>query len=825
MSITSMLSSTYGIDSTAGTKTTCPFCSKATLQIHHNNSFAKCFHPACGKLLTLSNNSPLYNIANTLYNDFISHFNENCSAYQYLKARHISDEIIKFHKIGSVPKDYDLSKICNSELNIINELPRKTITQKKYAQSHYDIITSFMGKYNKLLQSCENFLVFFYTDHNGIITKIKLRQPYTKNFKSIKITDNNGVFGWNESSTKNTNLIVYEGEFNLLRYQSICGISTNSIAVGSSTDVDYTTIEKCGSSFTLFYDNDENKAGESLFNNWKSYHSVKICTTPDTNSDLDSFVSAGADTCTINSIINNAQPFHEPLSSVKSKIIALREALNSGGKNIVEFQIYDQISELITNHLKSLGKFLNVDSEPVFLPTSAVEPITLDKTNPHLAILFSDYGLIPTEKVWKYSLEAIRIHCVKFGDYPQTASLAHFDEPTKTLRVNLFCGKYAKITSSSFSIRNNASESIFFYFNKAWQPVDYTQLNLDSVENMGTMDALIFNRINFDPDDTLSINERKMLFKAWVLSMFFPQLMYTKPLLTFIGQKGSGKSSAGRQLGKMLFGSKFEVTGLPEDSKDFEGSALTSPFIVIDNADSYRKWLNDSLALLSTNGVFKRRILYTTSQYAEIPISTFAILTARTPKFTRDDVADRCIVLNLERLSGKFIPEAVLIHDIDSNRTSLWNDLLMHCKYILKAMDSCVTTDTTTVRMADFAKFTKLYSHAFGGDLYKTFENLENAQLEFSLSNDWLLELLITTSVKYANETLSASELLTKLKECDESHALFSKFTPKTIISSLNANKEAYSKHVSIEMKRWSNRQWAIKLTPLQQPQSAEFSY
>ena len=48
--------------------------------------------------------------------------------------------------------------------------------------------------------------------------------------------------------------------------------------------------------------------------------------------------------------------------------------------------------------------------------------------------------------------------------------------------------------------------------------------------------------------------------------------MRTKPILAFIGSKGSGKSITNRKVGLILFGDAFDVMPLTDDSKDCDSS-------------------------------------------------------------------------------------------------------------------------------------------------------------------------------------------------------------------------------------------------------------
>jgi hypothetical protein len=72
--------------------------------------------------------------------------------------------------------------------------------------------------------------------------------------------------------------------------------------------------------------------------------------------------------------------------------------------------------------------------------------------------------------------------------------------------------------------------------------------------------------------------------------------------------------------------------------------------VAFDNADATFKWLDDKLAIAATRGSVQKRELYTTNKLIDFPIHAFVGITSRTPQYRRDDVADRFLIMKIERL-------------------------------------------------------------------------------------------------------------------------------------------------------------------------------
>ena len=167
----------------------------------------------------------------------------------------------------------------------------------------------------------------------------------------------------------------------------------------------------------------------------------------------------------------------------------------------------------------------------------------------------------------------------------------------------------------------------------------------------------------------------RFLFLVWFYSTFFRELFPTKVILATVGPKGSGKTTLHKRVGRLLFGPQFHPTDLTNDPKDLDAAITTEPFVVIDNADRHIPWLDDKLAIAATGGTIKRRVLYTTNRLVDYPIVAALGITSRTPHFRREDVADRLLILQVERFEA-FVSAAHLDQDIERHRDALMTQVV-----------------------------------------------------------------------------------------------------------------------------------------------------
>jgi hypothetical protein len=214
-------------------------------------------------------------------------------------------------------------------------------------------------------------------------------------------------------------------------------------------------------------------------------------------------------------------------------------------------------------------------------------------------------------------------------------------------------------------------------------------------------------------------------------------------------------------VGTLLEGSQFNVTPLSHDERDFDAAVANSPLVVIDNADTSVKWFNDRLATCATGSTLKKRELYTTNKLVDIPVKSFIALSARTPRFRRDDVSERLIVTRLERL-GSFISENRIQEEVLKNRDLIFAEVLGHLQEILQALAAQpASLNVGNFRMADFAVFALRIGTYFGMEeiVRSCLKNLTKEQAHFTLEGDTTIELLAIWAEEHGGEGLSAVEL------------------------------------------------------------------
>ncbi|MGH7179933.1 MAG: hypothetical protein ACREJC_21330, partial [Tepidisphaeraceae bacterium] len=202
---------------------------------------------------------------------------------------------------------------------------------------------------------------------------------------------------------------------------------------------------------------------------------------------------------------------------------------------------------------------------------------------------------------------------------------------------------------------------------------------------------------------------QRMALTIWIFALAFPDLMPTKPLLILEGTQGSGKSAAVQLLQLALMGEAKPMILSKNKEDDFGIMLLRSPLAVFDNTDSYIEWVPDAICAYTTLGYWVKRKLFSDADEVQIRPHAFIAVASKNPaSFRREDVADRCIVLRLERRKD-FTPMQDIREEVLASRNLLLGEYIWYVNQIVNHMrvyNDEIKSETT--RMADFASFARI---------------------------------------------------------------------------------------------------------------------
>ena len=640
-----------------------------------------------------------------------------------------------------------------------------------------DTLVALRSDLSAFLEEHRGWLLFFYTTAQHEIARIRAHSPdgeHEADFKTGGVF-NHALFPPGEHARSLENLVgttfVVASEFDALQLQSLAarlaeaeGIRAANgylrVAAVGSGDVDVATLEALGRMPWVVKNGVQLAAGSRMVDQIRqrlNLHTVLI-PTPQTFDDfVRKYASDEAAQQVLIALAGTRRLLTRPFSAVGSDIDwwrSLEPALKP-------FEADRYAGNVLTRDVTERGLlFYDGRQAYVFLHDTKVL-LPVDRDNAEMQLFLNRYGIAPNDRLFKHALNALRLTAQEEGTKTTVHSLSHYDG--KTNRVYLFDHDrhIYRISESKIEKVDNGTDAVLFVRNAKWEPFVIGT----PTGNGKLLTDVLLGSVRLQ-EESLSRTEQESLFAHWLFGMLLPELFPTRPLLAMIGEKGSGKTSVLRRIGQLLFGPNFQVMGMSHEPKDFDAAVTGDAFVAIDNADGDVAWLDDKLAVVATGGTLKRRLLYTTNQLVEFPVTAFVGITSRTPHFKREDIADRLLLFHVERLEA-FGAEGQLLGELTAQRNLLMTELVGELQRILRALRlTKAKAYSTTFRLADFAQFMLRMADAEGqlANAEATLNRLSAEQLAFTAQDDAVIELLEDWVASNPGREVTTGTLFMELK-------------------------------------------------------------
>ncbi len=791
--VSAILKMKYGIEVASGAKTDCPICGHKTLSVKADDSIAKCFHSSCSFKVTVSQDCGDQAAANWVFRCMLDDCraelfkqkkgNNRSSAYRYIvDERKIHPAVVKQFAIGAIPVDYSIQEYVTEALSLISADESKTNNAKLEEEIDMEI---FFDKLQTLLVNWAGWCAFFYEDASDNFCSIKFRQPYTKEIRIQKPFDYAGVFVAKTSDKHLSHILVTEGEFNSLSLKSLelryrkqsksdlLPEEINVCAVGGVKMADWVTIARIDSNPVVCYDNDASQAGLDLVTRGLNHTSLTSFTTPNADSDLDEYirsfdqdyVGAGEG---VRRLFEGRVRYERNYESVARKIDNIR-----ANEELLGFLKNRFVAETIIDDLSDRGRFYHDRRQGYVFLHSSRTLIPLQRDEPQYRLLSARYGINGAEHLFKFVFEAVNVHALENGETTDLYRFSHYDSLANRLYVYNNDSCIYRIESDSVEIIDNGADGVLFLDDPHGEPFRIVEVPT----HHSPLDQYLFSLFNMSPG-YLTVGESKLLLMVWFYSLFFEDILRSKPLLVLLGPKGSGKTVSLRSIGNLLVGSQFEVTLLTDDEKDFDAAVTNSFLVVLDQVESAPKWLNDRLAISATGGSVKRRELYTTNRLVEFTVKCFIAISTITPMFRRDDVADRLLIHHVDRIENN-VSDNIFRKNLAQNRNLIMSEVVQHLQRILHALGQHGDgISVGSFRMADFAEFALRISRAHGIEniMRAVLKKASHEQSMFTLDADSTVELVVDLASIRPGKEYDAAELCKNLSRLADSRGMKFKY-------------------------------------------------
>jgi phage/plasmid primase-like uncharacterized protein len=208
------------------------------------------------------------------------------------------------------------------------------------------------------------------------------------------------------------------------------------------------------------------------------------------------------------------------------------------------------------------------------------------------------------------------------------------------------------------------------------------------------------------------------LVLGWLVAAFLPDIPH--PVLMLGGEQGSGKTTAGKVLVRLVDPSPAPVRSQPSDPEGWAMAAAGSWVIAVDNVSAISAWWSDCLCKAVTGDGLIRRKLYTDSELAVLAFRRVVALTSIDAGALRGDLGDRILLADLEPIAkSKRRSEAELEQAYQHDRAQIFGALLDLVATVLAKLPNVRLT--ALPRMADFARVLAAVDAVHGTEALKRY--------------------------------------------------------------------------------------------------------
>jgi hypothetical protein len=397
-----------------------------------------------------------------------------------------------------------------------------------------------------------------------------------------------------------------------------------------------------------------------------------------------------------------------------------------------------------------------------------------------LGYMFQRYGLNAEDWLTAHLIAALRATAATRGRLRTVKRFAFWNTERKTCYLSRYNGTSLRLTGDTIDVAANGEEVLFSDDDGGTAPY------APDIGPHGKLLPLLtgLNWAPSTPGHMRPIDQERAL-TVWIFAIAFPDLFVTKPLLIVEGAPGSGKSAAMQIIQQALHGRTRPLIIGKKREDDFSTQILRSPIAVLDNVDAYIDWLPDAVCAYTTSGVWVKRKLYTDDDEHELRPQAFLAVASKNPaSFRREDVADRTIVLRLDRRDS-FTPMAVIQSKIEHERDELYGEWIHYVNEIVAEIKANGMPPSSNHRMADWESFARVVAKVLSwtsDDIDEMMHALQRERDAFAGEGDSLVELIS----RWLDQVNNVSREVTAQKLHDELSAIAAHFK-KPIVKSSNA--------------------------------------
>lgn len=455
---------------------------------------------------------------------------------------------------------------------------------------------------------------------------------------------------------------------------------------------------------------------------------------------------------------------------------------DSPGKDLIRDVIFDiilakgnsaqkaqDISRLIISDIENNGGDVVPygDGQELALVIEGQKVLTEEKVDIHLGAV---YGYLPSQSIWSQAREELYNHAVR----KEGVTVDNFST-TKDGKCYLGTKKNGLLIIEPDKIHweDQGYEGVFIKSGNDLDPSSfYDETETNTGETPTTIDG-IFDMFIYKSEAPL----KKFILKIWFYFTFFEPIMRSTLLIT--GPPGCGKSFLQKLIKGTLFGFLKGVpnpNSIPEEDYIFSMICKEYRYFFCDEVNENSPQIKSKIRTLVTGEESILRPKYA-KKYLRFRPKVWLSLSAHSPKFRDPDIAQRLLIIELEKLEEKkLINEEIFFKKMEEVRPILWRNITKELQEIfgnlIKNKNDEMPLGKTYLRQVEMGQFAWAAFPEQRKICLAAFSKLYSGQQDFALEVDPIVDVLWEwwegSSMQYTNgngsATLEARQLFKDLQ-------------------------------------------------------------
>lgn len=422
-----------------------------------------------------------------------------------------------------------------------------------------------------------------------------------------------------------------------------------------------------------------------------------------------------------------------------------------------------KIAEVVINNMRETGEFVHCKGGMLYwLRKDTGRPIIITGHSEWLnAYLSATVGLNSTEQEHRFAIQEVISFARNLPVSDDLINLSSYQARRGMLMLHTGGRDVLHISRDRVDVHPNGYGSTVFQWTNAFEVFTYSSDSATLEADLATVASeagtgkpldwhealfkgMLHNAVGLTRNECLSV------LRAYILFLLFRGGTTTRPILALYGQPGSAKTTTAKLLYRLVYGYYKSISGIT-NGDDFDMAVATQPFVNFDNLDTWFQWLPDKLALCAGDSDIEKRKLYTDMDTVLLKRQALVSITAHNPKFSREDITDRLLLLVFRRLE-LFGSENIILDRITSIRNQLWTSIVRDVQRILATPKPNIN-DVPQFRIEDFAHLGYWFSIAHSSECARTFTSaivkIQGKQRNFNLEED---QTLVNAIMQYLNK-------------------------------------------------------------------------